>query len=247
MNAAEPLETAYLDVVTRSIAAHPRSMQKRIGPSEIGVDCAIAILHKLNGDPEPDRGPAWKPAVGTAVHAQLEQWFEAENDRLGWRRWVTENRVTVGEIAGQPVTGTCDLFDVATRTVWDHKIVGPKMLAHYRAHGPSSQYRVQAHLYGLGYLRDPQPWGVPTEVGIAFLPRDGELSRAYFWHEAWQPSVAIDALNRINGLAWQLEEVGIDLAISVEDPCGGPFCPWCGKGPSVRTGGTFFSPEYGAA
>jgi hypothetical protein len=229
----DDLGAPIIDVVHRSMALHPRSLQKRIGPSEIGVGCDIALLHKLNGDPEPDRGPAWKPAIGTAVHTQLETWFNAENVRLGRRRWYTEQRVDVGELDGQPITGSMDLFDVDTMTVWDFKVVGPKALTGYRANGPSRQYRIQAHLYGLGWLRDPDTTGVPDRVGIAFLPRDGELSRAYFWSEEWDPTVGLDALDHLQGLAWQLREVGIDLALSTCTPCDGPFCPWC---PALRVG-----------
>lgn len=221
----ETPESPLLEVIHRSIASHPRSLQKRIGPSEIGIECDIALLHKLNGDPEPDRGPAWKPAIGTAMHAQLEEWFNAENDRLGVHRWWTENRVTVGEIDGQPIAGTCDLWDDQTRRVWDWKVVGKSALTKYRTHGPSNQYRVQAHLYGMGYLRD---YGIaPVEVGIAFLPREGELGQAHFWTEPWNPTLALDALDHVNGLAWQLHETGIELALSVLDPCDGPFCDWC--------------------
>lgn len=234
----------YTKVIKRSIAAHPRSLQKRIGPSEIGMDCTRRLLHKLNGDNEPERGPAWKPAIGTAVHTQLEKWFEAENKRIRFIRWVCEHRVTVGEINGETIAGSCDLFDTITRTVIDHKIVGPRQLLDYRANGPSNQYRVQAHLYGLGFFRDPEPWGTPTEVMIAFLPRDGELSRAYYWHEPWQPAIAIEALNRVNQCDRERRELGMDIALQLYPECANPFCPWCSNGPSARTGGTIFNPEY---
>jgi hypothetical protein len=234
-----PVEVAEEDlmgVIEQSIAAHPRSLQKRIGPSEIGIECDKRIIYKLAGVPEPDRGVAWKPAIGTAVHAQLEQWFEQANTAAGMTRWVTENSVFVGMIGDTPLVGSCDLFDVSTGTVIDWKIVGPKQILDYRANGPSQQYRVQAHAYGLGYFNDAG-WGVPKNVGIMFLPRDGELSKRYFWHEPWNPALALDALNRVNRLDQLQRLLGAEQAAAISPGCTSRFCPICKAIPAERPEG----------
>lgn len=238
----------YFEAITDAITNHPRSQQRRIGPSQIGTECEVRLLHAINEDPEPERiEPAWKPTVGTAVHAWLEAAFELRNDRLGYRRWITEQRITVGAIGPTVISGSSDLFDLFTKTVYDHKCVGPKRLLHYRAHGPGEQYRIQAHLYGLGFFNESVAFGVPKEVAIAFLPREGELSRAYVWREAWDPKVALDALARANRLYDEIQAVGVEEACKRREPCDDTFCPWCGRGPSARTGGTFFNPTYGDA
>lgn len=223
------VEDLYLGVIKDGITRHPRSLQKRIGPSEIGRPCDRWILHKLNGDGEPDRGPAWKPAVGTAVHDQLERWFDAANRHGGEVErveWVTEWSVNVGQIGGQDTPGHSDLFHVPTGTVIDHKIVGPKQLSKYRLHGPSQQYRVQAHLYGKGFT-DDGGWGPCRHVAIAFLPRDGELSGAYFWSEPYNPHLAAEALQRANRLWTMLTVVGIDAALAASPLCDDQWCTWC--------------------
>lgn len=223
------VEDLYLGVIKDGITRHPRSLQKRIGPSEIGRPCDRWILHKLNGDGEPDRGPAWKPAVGTAVHDQLERWFNAANRGgavLEHMEWVTEWEVTVGQIGGEDITGHSDLFHVPTGTVIDHKVVGPKQLSKYRLHGPSQQYRVQAHLYGRGFTTDGG-WGPCRTVAIAFLPRDGELSGAYFWSEPHDPHLAAEAMNRANRLYTMLTVVGIDAALAASPLCDDEWCTWC--------------------
>lgn len=226
MNSVEDL---YLGVIKDGITRHPRSLQKRIGPSEIGRPCDRWILHKLNGDGEPDRGPAWKPAVGTAVHDQLERWFDAANRHGGEvdrTEWITEWEVNVGKIGGTDTTGHSDLFHVPTGTVIDHKIIGPKQLAKYRLHGPSQQYRVQAHLYGKGFT-DDGGWGPCRTVAIAFLPRDGELSGAYFWSEPYDPHLAAEAMTRANRLHTMLTVVGIDAALAASPLCDDQWCTWC--------------------
>ncbi len=223
------VEDLYLGVIKDGITRHPRSLQKRIGPSEIGRPCDRWILHKLNGDGEPDRGPAWKPAVGTAMHDQLERWFDAANRHGGevdHAEWVTEWEVTVGQIGGQNITGHSDLFHVPTGTVIDHKIIGPKQLAKYRLHGPSQQYRVQAHLYGKGFTFDGG-WGPCRHVAIAFLPRDGELSSAYFWSEPHDPHLAAAAMLRANRLHTMLQVVGLDAALAASPLCDDQWCTWC--------------------
>lgn len=216
-------------VVTTAIAAHPRSLQKRIGPSEIGKPCDRWVLHKLNGDGEPDRGPAWKPAIGTAMHAQLEEWFNGANRHGGELQhveWVTEWQVNVGQIGGQDITGHSDLFHVPTGTVIDFKVVGPKQLSHYRLHGPSEQYRTQAHLYAKGFTADGG-WGPARHVAIWFLPRDGELNQAVWWEEPYDPHRAAAALGRLNRLWTMLQVVGLDQALAVAPLCDDQWCTWC--------------------
>lgn len=223
------VEDLYLGVIKDGITRHPRSLQKRIGPSEIGRPCDRWILHKLNGDGEPDRGPAWKPAIGTAVHAQLEEWFSGANYGGGETKhveWVTEWEVTVGTIGGQPITGHSDLFHCPTGTVIDHKIIGPRQLDKYRLHGPGEQYRTQAHLYAKGFS-DDGGWGPARTVAIAFLPRDGELSNAYFWSEPYDPHLAAAAMARANRLHTMLQVVGIDAALAASALCDDQWCTWC--------------------
>ena len=197
-------------------------------------ECDKRILHKLAGTPEPPRPPAWKPAIGTAVHAQLEAWFDAENERSGFMRWVTENKVDCGAIGGRPLIGSADMFDDWTGTVVDWKIVGPKQIANYRANGPSQQYRVQAHLYGLGYSRNQDGWSMPQTVAIMFLPRDGELTKAYYWSEPWNPVIALDAINRANRLHQLLDILGLEKAVEISPGCDSPYCWVCKSAPADR-------------
>jgi hypothetical protein len=239
------IERAYLDVIEDAITQHPRSQQKVIGPSEIGIECDKRVLYKLAGVAEPARPPAWKPAIGTAVHAQLEEWFDRANQinpatgEVTNYEWVTESRVYVGDIGTQKVFGSADLFHVPSGTVLDHKIVGTRQLQNYRSNGPSAQYRVQAHLYGLGFLKEAG-WGMPREVMICFLPRDGELSKSYLWHEAWNPHIALKALNRANRLDQLWRMVGIDQAVAQSPGCTSPWCPWCRATSRTKEGGSLF-------
>jgi hypothetical protein len=183
-----------------AINNHPRSQQVRIGPSEIGIECARRIGYKLLNHPEVnDRGVPWKPTIGTAVHTWLEEVFGKLNAKLGVQdRFLLEQTVDVGEIGGQTITGHCDVYDSVTASVIDWKVVGGEQLSKYRKFGPGGQYRAQAHLYGRGWQRQGRP---VQNVAVMFLPRDRELNMAHFWHEPYDESVATTALTRAEGIA----------------------------------------------
>lgn len=225
----------YLEVIGRTISAHPRSLQKRIGPSEVGQACARRLGYKLLDHPEREQKPNWKATIGTATHSWLEHAFQAENARWvrsgGVERWVTETRVTVGatKTLGK-ITGSCDLYDRVTGTVLDHKVVGPAQLRHYKAEGPSEQYHVQAHLYGRGiHLK-----GLPVETaGICFLPRNGELRDAYLWHEPWDEQIALRGLERLEGIAATCNMLG-DTALAMLPTAD----VWCINCPFYKAGST---------
>jgi hypothetical protein len=231
-----------MDVVTDGIQAHPRSHQKLIGPSEIGTPCLRALLHKLNQDPEPGSGPpAWKPAVGTALHNQMEAWFASCRDS---DQFLVEQRVNVGTIGDKTISGSTDLFMKPAGAVIDHKFIGKTRLRDYRAAGPGDQYRKQTHIYGRGW--ELAGWPVHL-VMIAFVPRDGELADAWFWWEEYDRRIAFGAMARANRCWRRIQEIGIDAALAEVPPCqdtdkdapaynhNAAWCRWCQPENTART------------
>lgn len=243
------LQAELLGVVENAVANHPRSLQKAIGPSEIGHPCARRIAYKLAGAPEVNTGGRvpWKPTIGTAVHSWLDETFSAANtaredyNSTGGRYWC-EVRVDVGEIAGQAITGSCDLR--VDDTVIDFKIVGDAQLRKYKAGGPGDQYRIQSHLYGRGWQRR----GVPIRrVGVWFLPRNQELRQNHLWSEPYDEQVAVDALTRVEGIAKLAAALGPAAAAllpAVESYCTG--CPFFRAGstdPATGCPGALSAPD----
>lgn len=237
----EKLHDEVVHTIDAAIRHQPRSLQKRIGPSELGDPCDRWVLHKLAGDSEPERPQtAWKPAIGTAVHAYLENIFDAANTT--GTQWVTEHKVTVGALPnGDPITGSCDLFHIPTGTVIDFKVVGDRQLANYRANGPSEQYRRQAHCYGGGFMLDDHPaWGTPQRVAILFLPRDRAFESHYWWQEPWSPQVWAETVQRVQRLYREWETEGMPAAADKYPLCDNEWCHWCRElereaGASART------------
>lgn len=185
-------------LIEHGLAHQPRSLQKRIGPSELGADCTHCLAAKLAGWPR-NQDAAWLPAVGTGVHMLLEELFtrfERENT-TGRPRWLMEQRVTVGDIGGTPITGSTDLVDLHAGMTVDWKCVGAASLKKYKA-GPSATYRAQAHLYAKGWRAAGYDIG---HVAICFLPRnDVNMRGGYWWHEPYDEQLALDVLARANQL-----------------------------------------------
>lgn len=222
----DQLRTDLTDVITEAITWHPRSQQTLPGPSEIGTPCVRRLGYKMLAVPavNTDRGAAWKPTVGTAVHTWLQETFTGYNDRHKVDRFYLEQKVTCGYLNGQPLKGTCDLYDRATATVVDWKIVGLAALKRYRVDGPGDQYRTQGHLYGRGFAR----LGLPVErVAICFLPQNGELTDMHLWSEPYDEQIALDALTRAEGIAQLTSGAGLDalpLLPTADAWC--TYCPW---------------------
>jgi hypothetical protein len=198
-----PANLAVEEVVVNSIINQPRSQQTRIGPSEIGTDCVRCLARKLAGIPKiKAEGVAdvpWLPFLGTGMHSMLEDFFRAENERLGTERWLVEERLTIGKIGEQVITGSCDLFDTVTHTVIDHKLVGSTKLTKVsRSNDPGNTYRIQAHLYGYGWI---QKGYEVADVAVKFYPRNNiSLQAGYFWSEPYNEKIALDAMARANNI-----------------------------------------------
>lgn len=226
----------YLDVIEAAINAHPRSQQEALGPSDLGHKCSRRIGYQMLGV-EPvnlHQGVAWKPAIGTAVHTWLETVFDAWNvtndSYAGAERFLVETTVEVGEVNGVPVQGHADLYDRVTATVVDWKVVGNPQLGDYKANGPGQQYRYQAHLYGRGFARAGHP--VDT-VMIVFLPRADELHKRVVWHEPYDEAVALEALERAEGIHLAVDALGAQALAAL--PTADAYCHRC---PFHRPGST---------
>lgn len=203
--------TEIWDLIEHGLAHQPRSLQKRIGPSELGADCIHCLAAKLAGWAK-TQDRAWLPAIGTGVHLLLEEMFtrfEREN-RTGSPRFLIEQRVTVGDIGGTPITGSTDLVDLWAGMTVDWKCVGPSSLRKYKT-GPSATYRAQAHLYAKGWRAAGHDIGT---VAICFLPRNSPNMRdGFWWHEPYDEQLALDVLaraNRLHATLTALQAVGTE-------------------------------------
>lgn len=200
--------------VTDAICNTPRSLQKRIGPSEIGQPCDHCLAAKLAGwDKTPDTQIPWASTVGTACHEYMAGIFERlEASEPG--RWLVEQTVTIGRIGGTPITGSCDLFDTHTGTVLDWKFLGDASLRASRPN-PKQQYRVQIHAYGRGMAAAGH---AVHHVCLLHLPRTkATLQEAFIWHQPYDELVALNGLARADRIARTITAIDTDRGTAARD------------------------------
>lgn len=236
----DPLLTDLKGMVARHASSHPRHLQARLGPSEVGHPCLRKLAQGLmfggehgvvSGEPAPRINPPGDPLpsyIGVAGHAKLEDAVALDNARLEEKgmppRWLSERKVVVRE----DLSGTCDLYDTWTNTVVDFKFPGTTAMTEYRKNGPSPEYKIQAHLYGAGYRRE----GYPVErVGIWFLPRAGQLATSHLWTEPYDQAIVDETLSRIDLAAAMIDDLQVDthpehLAFIPTTPHHCQFCPY---------------------
>jgi hypothetical protein len=186
------------EVVVRWAHRQPRSVQRELGPSELGHICHRLVVGKMSGQQITNHViDPWPSIVGTAVHALFAEFFEKENTINGVRRWIAENRVAANVLLGNP--GTADLYDANEYVLVDHKILGPTTLAKVQsAGGPSWHYIVQMLIYAQGY-RD---LGYRVDrVILAAWPRTAPtLDSMYCWERPYVPAVDDDILRQTAAL-----------------------------------------------
>ena len=188
-----------LEVIRHAATSSPRSLQRAIGPSGVGTNCTRRLALQLLEAPQHNTtADKWPATVGVAVHAWLADAFNADNAArvaAGQApRWLTEQQVTIRT----GLSGSCDLLDLQTMTVVDHKTVGVANLRKYRANGhPGQQYETQLMLYGMGWVNA----GLPIRtVAVIFYPRSGVLRDSWMWTAPYDPAIAIAALDRMDSI-----------------------------------------------
>ncbi len=188
------VKQAVIDAVTAFQAVHPRTLQRRLGPSEVGDPCARQIAYKLMEFPEnPDRGiDPWPSFLGIAAHARLADALEHDNKRAPGT-WVTERRLTLPGIVDGG-SGQSDAYYRPSLTTVDWKVLGNTSYDEIAKNGPGHKYRVQGHTYGLGWTVA----GYKVEhVGIGVFGRAKPLTSMFVWSEPFNPQLAIEALQRV--------------------------------------------------
>jgi hypothetical protein len=222
------------DVLIGYDASRPRSMQVRLGPSELGTPCQAQIARKLAGAPRrPVTSPTWAPWQGTAVHAEMEHVVAFWNGTLGRERWLAEDELQIDE----EIRGHGDAFDVDHAMVVDWKHVGTTALTKLRTakrmrkppeQQVSQEYRVQAHLYGRGHELKGRP---VRFVRLVLLARSWQYDDSDEWTEAYDPTIAFRAIDRYYATKDLLAGLNVagdpDAIAAVPTSPGKDTCAWC--------------------
>lgn len=226
---AEELKTIIRNYSSR----RARSLQKHLGPSELGVHCDRQVVGKLLGEPATNHvADPWPSFMGTAGHAEMENVFQWDNQVRYVAnglppRWRTETKVAPTD----EHPGTADLYQPGS--VEDHKFLGDSAMAKLQSPaGPPRHYVAQLGLYGLGYLRK----GLPVEraVLLAWPRTTSRLDDLYVWEKAFDASMValiqevLDDTKRRKHYAAEIQHGLYGLADVPRQPSGDEcfFCPF---------------------
>lgn len=218
-----PLKREFTQAILWADANRGRSLQRTIGPSELGNPCMRRLAYSLAGtEPANLTQDTWFPIIGTAVHAWLAEAMNDYQTRVLGRdplrdpRWIIEQQVFTGD----PLcpSGHGDLYDCDFETNVDWKIVGPTTLKKVKTTGISHEYRVQAHTYGKGWKRAGRD---VRQVMVVFLPRNAPLSQTFIWVEDFDEKVADAALGRLRAIDQIRRQMQIEKVPTADG------CTWC--------------------
>lgn len=229
LSAIKPVESRRLGEVAEIFGRHQsgqaRSLQRTIGPSEVGHPCDRHLAFKLAGIPHHVVEPLkWAALLGTWCHGGAEHAMHEENARLGRERYLIERRALINDALVEG--GNTDVFDLDALEVIDWKFPG-EASAEKSAKEPPAEYVVQGMLYGLGWHRMGH---TPRTVRIIFLPRwTNDITKGHEWAAEWSEEVAVQALERLTIIKGASE-----LAVGGLLPWGNidadtskcRFCPW---------------------
>ena len=210
---AEPAPSVWPSIrehIVDMVTNQPRSLQREIGPSELGTQCLHCLVKKLTGHGSGQiRDVAWLPFIGTSVHAQLERMFG------GLDGYETERTVLVGNLTdARPITGSIDLWDEHNSATCDWKIVGNSTLDDARRHGPSQQYKIQASLYGIG-MSHTHPVAASC---IFYLPRNQpSLDAAWIYECPFDPRPGQWALARARLILTLYDSIRVEYGANIAE------------------------------
>jgi hypothetical protein len=225
---AELLKAELTTIIRWFDSESPRSQQREIGPSELGVLCDRRIGYRIAEIEECNYAFDPLPAImGTAFHAWAERAVNSYDQ--SHTTWLPESVVR----PSPEILGHSDLYWIPQQTVIDWKTAGPDVLRKIQSEGPPDNYRIQAHLYGYGF----EEMGMPVKrVALAFVGRAGLLKNMYVWSEPYSQETARVAMSRVYGIAQKVLDLDAlnkshrweQVDATPSNDCG--FCPWFNPG-----------------
>jgi CRISPR/Cas system-associated exonuclease Cas4 (RecB family) len=182
----QEIKDVLIDILKKKDASRGRSTQTQVGPSELG-GCPRKVWYRLNQQPETNSNELKLAAImGTAIHGAIEQALALHDPKQ-------EEYLVETEVEADGMKAHVDLYIKSSGAVVDWKTVKIKNLNFF----PSRQQIWQVQTYG--YLLAKNGYEVKT-VNLVGIPRDGDERDIKVHSEAYDPSIAEEALNWLRNI-----------------------------------------------
>lgn len=172
-------------------ASRERSLQVKLGPSELGTSCDRQLAYRIMGlqGPNLDMADPWAGFVGSSIHHRTEESirrYQAAHPNAPVWNIEEEVKIVPGLIEGHADLNRGNILV-------DEKSAGRTVMAEVRKNGPSVKYKVQLMLYAYGLRLQGRP--IDT-VALAFVPREGYLRDMFVWAAPYDEAMALEYLAR---------------------------------------------------
>lgn len=213
-----------LSVFWAAQSQQERSLQKAVGPSEIGTDCERQLAMKYAGvEPSNHRDSGWAAWLGTQGHVGMERVMKWWTGQTG--AYLVEKQVFIDSPAVP--SGHTDLIDRVMFQIIDWKFLGYHSLKKKRLEGhPGEQYVQQLHLYGYGAKRAGER--IDHVTLVAFPRESSDLNNdLWVWSERYDRKKAEAAIKRAERIRARALTPGVDLySFPTADESSCRYCPF---------------------
>lgn len=188
---AKEIKDELTTILCWAEASRERSLQVKLGPSELGVACERQLGYRIMGlqGPNLDMADPWAGFVGSSIHHRTEESirrYQAAHPLAP--KWNIEEEVRI--VPGL-IEGHADLN--RDNILVDEKSAGKTVMAAVKKEGPSLKYKVQIMLYAYGLRLQGRP--IDT-VALVFVPREGYLRDMWVWAAPYDEPLALEYIAR---------------------------------------------------
>jgi hypothetical protein len=205
---------AHQNLILDAALSTPRSLQARLGPSEIGSLCSRRVAYRLAGTPYVNIPDPTAAMIGTGFHSGIADGIERLYGNT--QRFLTEVAV---EYRG--VRGSADLFDRYKHRLTDWKTTRLKVVRRYRREGVPLNSRVQLNIYAAGLAAAGE---TVTDLVLCYVPIDGTLADIEAFVLRPDQRLADEYIDRYYAIKQRLDNGASPADIDAQPS---PLCAWC--------------------
>jgi hypothetical protein len=205
-----PIEEWFRELVIDSDLARPRTLQREVGPSNLGEECERQLGYMSVEASRVNFSDPLKANIGTAFHALLAEILSHRGERY----------LVEAKVAYRGISGSVDLFDRYYGRVIDFKTTGLSKVKARRRTGAPKGHLIQGNMYGAGLTEMGES---VRSITMLYIPTDGTLDDVFASTTPFDIGMADAAIDRLADIERKAREVGPESLTAKPSA----LCGWC--------------------